>query len=387
MGEQIGRSQVYMDHAATSFPKPEEVSRAVDEFLRVSAGNPGRSGHRLSAGAARMVFETREAFSHRFGVDDSRRVIFVPGATAGLNLVLFGLLDPGDHVVTTSMEHNAVMRPLRFLADTRDVTVTVVPASPEGLVDPDDLARAVKPGTRLAIVNHASNVCGALQPLPDIGRRLDGKVPLVVDAAQTGGLVPLDLEGLGVGALAVSGHKGLMGPAGIGVLCLADDVRPRPLIHGGTGSASEFDTQPDFLPDCYEAGTPNTPGIAGLGGGLRFLERVGSERVLAHERTLTARFLEALDDLPKVTVYGPRAIERRTGTVSLTVRGVDPGDVSGRLDREYGFWIRSGLHCAPNAHRTLGTFPRGSVRISFGLSNTSEEVDRLAEGLAEIAHG
>ncbi len=378
---------VYLDHAATSFPKPHEVSDAIVGFLNSSAGNPGRSGHRLSADAARIVFETREALSRRFGVSDSRRVIFTRGATESLNLVLFGLLGSGDHVVTTSMEHNAVMRPLTYLAETRSVSVTVVPASPEGRVDPDDLVRAMKPGTRLAVINHASNVCGAVQALPDIAERLAGRTLLVVDAAQTAGLLPLHLEDMRIGVLAVSGHKGLPGPPGIGVLCLGESVRPTPLIHGGTGSYSEHDRLPDFLPDRYEAGTLNTVGIAGLGGALRFLDGMGPGRILAHERTLAGEFLRALDELPGVAVQGPRVPDQRPGTVSLSVHGVDPGDVSRRLDQDYGFLVRSGLHCAPQAHRTLGTFPGGTVRVSFGFSNTREHVERLAAALSEIAHG
>jgi len=381
------RSTVYLDHAATSFPKAGEVVEEITRFLAASAGSPGRSGHRISAAAARLVYETREALARLFGVGDSRRLVFTRGATEGLNLILYGLLEPGDHVVTTSMEHNAVMRPLRDLVRSRNVTVTAVPASAEGLVDPDDLGRAVRPNTRLAVINHASNVCGALQPLPDIADRLRGRTRLVIDAAQTAGLVPLNLEDLSAGAIALSGHKGLLGPTGIGVLCLGEDVRPRPLMHGGTGSVSESDEQPEFLPDRYEAGTPNTVGIAGLHGSLAYLEKRRWSRFLDHERALAARLLGAVDSLDGVCVQGPRPIQDRTGVVSFRIRTVEPGEVGRRLDQDFGLLVRCGLHCAPNAHRTLATFPMGTVRASFGHLNTEEDVDRLVEAVAEIAHG
>lgn len=381
------RPTTYLDHAATSYPKPEEVTEEIVRFLRHLAGSPGRSGHRLSGEAARVVFETREALARLFGVSDSRRVVFTRGATEGLNLALFGILRPGDHVLTTSMEHNAVMRPLRHLAEKRGVKTTIVRASPEGVVDPDDIRRAVRPNTRLAVVNHGSNVCGALQPLAEIVNRLAGRTLLVVDAAQTAGLVPLHVEEMGVDILAASGHKGLLGPTGIGALCLREGVEPEPLLHGGTGSRSESDEQPDFLPDRYEAGTPNTVGIAGLAGALRFLERSGPGRLLARERALASKVVEAMEEGSHVRVYGPRSPEERLGLVALRVEGLEPGEVGRRLDREYGFLVRCGLHCAPNAHRTLGTFPEGSVRVSVGFSNTPDEIDRLIGALSDIAHG
>jgi cysteine desulfurase/selenocysteine lyase len=387
MGERARGPVIYLDHAATSFPKPPEVVDEIRRFLETSAGNPGRSGHRLSAESARVVFETREILARRFGVSDSRRVIFTGGATEGLNLTLFGSLGSGDHVVTTSVEHNAVMRPLRHLSKTVGVTMTVVQASPEGLVDPDDFVAAVQPGTRLAVINHASNVCGAVQPLEEIARRLVGRTLLVVDAAQTAGLLPLDLEELPAGAIAVSGHKSLLGPPGIAVLLLGEDFEPLPLQYGGTGSGSESDEMPAFLPDRYEAGTPNTVGVAGLLGALRFRDRAPDEQTLAQERALASRILDGLGEVPGVTLYGPRDIEHRLGIISLNLDGVEPAEVGRRLDENYGILVRCGLHCSPHAHRTLGTFPRGSVRVSVGFSNTSEDVDRFLRAIAEVAHG
>jgi cysteine desulfurase family protein len=387
MDRRAGGSTIYLDHAATSFPKPPEVVEEIRRFLESSAGNPGRSGHRLSAESARLVFETRELLAQRFGVSDSRRVIFTRGATEGLNLALLGLLEPGDHVITTSVEHNAVMRPLRCLAETGRVAVGVVQASPEGFVDPDHVAAAVRPETRLAIINHASNLCGAIQPLAEIARRLKGKTPLIVDAAQTAGLLPLDLEALPAAAIAISGHKALLGPAGIGALLLGEDIEPKPLLYGGTGSLSESDEMPAFLPDRYEAGTPNTVGIAGLRGALRFRNGISDEEILTRERSLASRILRGLGEVPRVTFYGPGDTEHRLGTISFNLDGLEPAEIGRRLDQDYGILVRCGLHCSPYAHRTLGTFPRGSVRVSVGYSNTPEDVDQFLRAVTEIADG
>jgi cysteine desulfurase family protein len=379
---------IYLDNAATSWPKPTEVKEAMVAFLDRVGANPGRSGHRLSVEAGRIVYEAREALADLFHAPDPLRIAFGLNATDALNLALHGLLQPGDHVVTSSMEHNSVMRPLRAL-ERQGVEVTVVPCSPEGLLDPRDVERALQPHTRMVVLTHASNVVGTLLPIREVGEiaRRHG-VLFAVDAAQTAGAVPIDMEADAVDILCFTGHKALLGPMGTGGLVLGERVDPsdlRPLRQGGTGSRSEFEEHPDFLPDLCEAGTPNAVGLAGLLAGVRWVQERGVEAIRAHEQALTTRLLEGLGEVPGVTVYGPRDAARQTGTVSFNVEGLEPSEVGLVLDEEYGVLCRVGLHCAPAAHRTLGTFPRGTVRFAVGCFTTLEEVDAAVEAVRAIA--
>jgi cysteine desulfurase family protein len=379
---------IYLDNAATSWPKPPEVKEAMVAFLDRVGANPGRSGHRLSVEAGRIVYEAREALADLFHAPDPLRIAFGLNATDALNLALHGLLQPGDHVVTSSMEHNSVMRPLRAL-ERQGVEVTVVPCSPEGLLDPRDVERALQPHTRMVVLTHASNVVGTLLPIREVGEiaRRHG-VLFAVDAAQTAGAVPIDMEADAVDILCFTGHKALLGPMGTGGLVLGERVDPsdlRPLRQGGTGSRSEFEEHPDFLPDLCEAGTPNAVGLAGLLAGVRWVQERGVEAIRAHEQALTTRLLEGLGEVPGVTVYGPRDAARQTGTVSFNVEGLEPSEVGLVLDEEYGVLCRVGLHCAPAAHRTLGTFPRGTVRFAVGCFTTLEEVDAAVEAVRAIA--
>jgi cysteine desulfurase/selenocysteine lyase len=379
---------IYLDNAATSWPKPTEVKEAMVAFLDRVGANPGRSGHRLSVEAGRIVYEAREALADLFHAPDPLRIAFGLNATDALNLALHGLLQPGDHVVTSSMEHNSVMRPLRAL-ERQGVEVTVVPCSPEGLLDPRDVERALRPHTRMVVLTHASNVVGTLLPIREVGEiaRRHG-VLFAVDAAQTAGAVPIDMEADAVDILCFTGHKALLGPMGTGGLVLGERVDPsdlRPLRQGGTGSRSEFEEHPDFLPDLCEAGTPNAVGLAGLLAGVRWVQERGVEAIRAHEQALTTRLLEGLGEVPGVTVYGPRDAARQTGTVSFNVEGLEPSEVGLVLDEEYGVLCRVGLHCAPAAHRTLGTFPRGTVRFAVGCFTTLEEVDAAVEAVRAIA--
>ena len=379
---------IYLDNAATSWPKPTEVKEAMVAFLDRVGANPGRSGHRLSVEAGRIVYEAREALADLFHAPDPLRIAFGLNATDALNLALHGLLQPGDHVVTSSMEHNSVMRPLRAL-ERQGVEVTVVPCSPEGLLDPRDVERALQPHTRMVVLTHASNVVGTLLPIREVGEiaRRHG-VLFAVDAAQTAGAVPIDMEADAVDILCFTGHKALLGPMGTGGLVLGERVDPsdlRPLRQGGTGSRSEFEEHPDFLPDLCEAGTPNAVGLAGLLAGVRWVQERGVEAIRAHEQALTTRLLEGLGEVPGVTVYGPRDAARQTGTLSFNVEGLEPSEVGLVLDEEYGVLCRVGLHCAPAAHRTLGTFPRGTVRFAVGCFTTLEEVDAAVEAVRAIA--
>jgi len=378
---------IYLDNAATSWPKPPETLKTMEDFIRSVGANPGRSGHRLSIEAGRVILEAREALTALFGVDDPLRIVFTRNATEALNLALYGLLRPGDHVITSSMEHNSVMRPLRDL-EGKGVELTVVEASPQGELDPQDVEGAIKENTRLIVLTHASNVTGTLMPLTEIGQIARRKgVPLCVDSAQTAGAYPIDVEAMGIDLLAFTGHKSLFGPQGTGGLFIRKGLEEaiRPLLRGGTGSRSEFEEQPDFLPDKYESGTPNTVGIAGLGAGVRFLLSEGMERIRAKEEALTQTLLEGLSDTPGVTLYGTCDPRRQIAVVSFNIDGLSPSEVAMALDEEFGVLTRPGLYCAPSAHRTIGTFPQGTVRLSAGYFTTEEEIGMALRAVQELA--
>ncbi len=378
---------IYADQAATSFPKPPEVVEAVAETLRKIPGSPGRSGHRGALAAGRIVFETREKLAAFFGLEDSSRFIFTSGATEALNLVIQGLLAPGDVVLATHMEHNSVARPLEELRKERDISVHYIPCSPDGLLDLEafeNLVRTFRP--KLICINHVSNVTGTIQPLKEI-IRLKGQSLLLVDAAQSVGHFEINLGELKIDFLAFSGHKGLLAPSGIGVLYIREGLEGilRPLKFGGTGSRSESLNQPEFLPDRFESGTPNLPGIAGLGAGLDYVTRAGFDQIKAHEEKLTEIFIETIAEHPKITIYGPKDRRQATGIISVNIQGLSSSEVALRLDREFRVMVRPGLHCAPLAHETIGTLPQGTVRFSFNYLNRLGEAKRAAEALLKIA--
>lgn len=379
---------IYFDNAATSWPKPPGVAEAMTHYLNDIGASPGRSGHRLAVEAARVVYGAREAVAELFGAPDPLRIVFGANVTEALNLALNGLLRPGDHVITGSVEHNSVMRPLRALE--RDgVALTVAPCSPQGELDPADIEAAIRPNTRLIVLNHASNVVGTLLPAAEAGqiaRRHD--LLLLVDAAQTAGAYPINMETDHIDLLAFTGHKSLYGPMGTGGLVIGERVdatRLAPLKRGGTGSRSEHEEQPAFLPDLCESGTPNAVGLAGLGAGVRWVLAQGVEQIRAHEQALTAQLLAGLAAIPGVTVYGTRDARRQTATVSFNIAGLQPSEVGLRLDDEYEIMCRVGLHCAPAAHRTLGTFPTGTVRFGLGAFNTAAEVAAALKAVAALS--
>jgi len=377
----------YLDNAATSWPKPEEVYRAMDRFSREVGGSPGRSAHRRSVAAARVVLAARENTARLLGVSDPMRVVFTKNATEALNLAILGLLSPGDHVVTSSIEHNSVMRPLRFL-EAGGVEVTAVRCSPRGELDPADVAAAVRTNTKAIFVTHASNVAGAILPVGEIGAiTRERGIVLGVDAAQTAGALPISMEEAKIDLLAFTGHKSMFGPQGTGGLCIGPglEARLRPLLRGGTGSRSELEEQPDFLPDKYESGTPNTVGLAGLAAGTGFLLEQAVETVRRYEEILTGAFLDGLRSIPGITVYGPPEAARRIPVVALNVDGLSPAEAALALDERSGILTRPGLHCAPAAHRTLGTFPVGAVRFAFGFFNEADDVTAALEALEDLA--
>lgn len=378
---------IYFDNAATSWPKPEETFRAMEHYLRHVGGNPGRSGHRLSLEAARIVLGAREAVAELFGIEDSLQVVFTKNATEALNLATRGLLRPGDHVITSSMEHNSVMRPLRALQK-EGVELTVIPCSSSGELDPADLPPALRPNTRAIYLTCASNVTGTLMPLAEVGKiSHENGLIFCVDAAQGAGSLPLDVEELGADLLAFTGHKALYGPQGTGGLYIRKGLEKdiQPLMTGGTGSRSEFEEQPDFLPDKFESGTPNTVGLAGLEAGVRFVLDRGVAQIRDWEIKLTELLLDGLKAIPGITLFGPETASRRIAIVSFAIQGLSPAEIAMALDEEEQIMSRPGLHCSPSTHKTIGTFPVGTIRFSLGAFNTAEQVQTTVEAVSRLA--
>lgn len=369
---------VYLDNAATSFPKPQETIDAVNHFTASIGGNPGRGGNPLSIEAARIVYEARERLTRLLGGTKSERLIFTRNGTEALNLAILGVLNEGDHVITTSLEHNSVMRPLDHMADTRGVTTTVVPCSEKGELDLSRLTDEMRESTRMVIVNHGSNVIGSVQPVQALRTAIGDRPLLVVDACQTVGVISIDVELQGIDILCFSCHKSLYGIQGLGALYVKADVEPRPLVFGGTGSNSEFTRQPGMWPDKFESGTPGTHAIAALLGGLAFIEKVGIAEIRAKKKALQRQLVEGLGSIDRVRVYGDPLDAGSLPITSFTVEGVSVSDVGYECNRA-GLCVRVGLHCAPLAHRTIRTFPGGSVRVSPGYFNTSADIDRLVE--------
>ncbi len=373
--------EVYLDHAATSFPKPESVRKRVSWALE-ELTSPGRGQSKRAMDAEALLEKTRLAAARFFGVPDPSRIAFTKSATESLNVVLKGFLKRGDRVVTSSMEHNAVARPLSRLVETRELAVVRVRCFADGSLDQDAFRRALDPPPSLVVLVHASNVNGALVATSEVLAlcRSHG-VPVLLDAAQTAGLLPIDVTEHDLGMLACSGHKGLLGPPGVGLLYIRPDLAVEPLIEGGTGSRSEEWRQPRHMPDCFESGTPNIPGIAGLCAGLEHVAAAGVEALRSHELYLTQYAVEKLEEIPGVRVYRPAV---RGGTaVSFTVDGMSPGEVSSLLATS-GIGARAGLHCAPWAHQTLGTYPAGTMRFSPGWNTTQADVDMAIEALGAL---
>jgi cysteine desulfurase family protein len=378
---------IYFDNAATSWPKPEETYAAMDQFSRVIGGSPGRSGHRLSIESGRVIMNAREALARLFGIDDPFQLVFTKNATEALNLAIAGLLSPGDHVITSSMEHNSVMRPLRAL-ESKGVELSVIGCSPQGALDPKNLLTMIKTTTKAVIITHASNVTGTIMPIQEVGY-FAGKHDLTfcVDAAQTAGALPIDVSKMNIDLMAFSGHKALFGPQGTGGLYIRKGIEEKinPLIVGGTGSRSEHESQPDFMPDRYESGTLNTLGLAGLGAGVKYILDKGVDNIRIRERMLTLRFLEGLQSIEGLRIYGIGDASRQISVVSFNIDGLTPSEVSFTLDEQFGIMSRPGLHCAPSAHRTIGTFPGGTVRFSLGYFNTEEEIDYAIDTVRQLS--
>lgn len=382
-------SRIYLDNAATSFPKPEAVYAAVDDYNRRIGAAVGRSAYRQATEVQATVNRCRKRAAELLGAESPDRVIFTFNGTDGLNMALWGLLEPGDHVVTSAVEHNSVRRPLRELQSRCAVEVTVVPADSQARIEPADVRNALRPNTKLVALIHASNVTGTVQPIADVGEiARQAEALFLVDAAQTAGHLPIDLGQLPIDLLACSGHKGLLGLLGTGLLYIRPGVEER--VHsfrqGGTGSNSEDDHQPAMLPDKYEAGNHNAPGLYGLEAALTYLQERTVQSVHVHEQQLTARLLEGLVGVRGIERFGPPNVEGRVGVVSVGIPGWEPQVLAGVLDENFHIQTRAGLHCAPGVHRSIGTFDRGgTVRLSVGPFTTAEHVDAAVQALRDIA--
>ncbi len=380
---------IYLDNAATAFPKAPGVGQAMADYIAHSGVNVNRGAYQTAVDLALQVLETRGLLCRLFNFPHPEtHAVFTPGATYGLNLILKGYLRPGDHVIVGSLEHNAVMRPLHDLAQA-GVAFSRLPADREGRTQARDLLPLLRAKTRLVLVSHASNVSGGLLPLAELARLCQERgLPLAVDGAQTAGHYPLDFEALSLAALAVPGHKGLLGPQGIGALLLAPDFAGQlcPLISGGTGSASDSEAQPAYIPDRFESGTQNLPGIIGLRAALSFVLEQGVAELGKKEAALTQQLLEGLEGLP-LRLIGPQDIGQRVGVVSIDFHNLDNAEAAFRLEQEFGVLTRCGLHCAPNAHKTFATFPQGTVRFSPGWASTELEIEQALAAIREVAKG
>ena len=377
---------IYLDNAATSYPKPEGVSAAMKSYLDDVGATINRSVYGSAQDAGLVTLQLRERLKRIFHFPEPvTHVVLTPGATWGLNMAIKGFLKPGDHCIVSSMEHNAVMRPLLQLDG---VAFDRIPCDREGLLNPGDIAPLIRPNTKLLVMAHGSNVCGSVQDAKTVGEicKQHG-IAFLLDAAQTAGHYPVDFEDFGLSALCVPGHKGLLGPSGIGALLMTDAFARalNPIVAGGTGSASDSELLPDYLPDRFESGTPNLPGIYGWEAALRFVEEMGVDTLRNHEMALCRRFLKGLETIEGAALCGTKNLDRRVGVVSVDFRNKDNGSAAFELETDYGILTRCGLHCAPSAHKTLDTFPRGTVRFSLGFANNEAHVDAALAAIKAIS--
>ncbi len=376
---------IYLDNAATSFPKPESVYRTLDHFARHDLANPGRAGHRMALAAERALDDARHRLNQLFHGEAPERFVFTLNCTDALNMAFKGVLRDGDHVITSDLEHNSISRPLRRLELDGRISLTRLRADGGGTLDPEAVRRAITPKTRMIALTHASNVLGTVQPVGAFGKiAREHDLLFLVDAAQTAGVVPIDVQALAIDLLAFPGHKSLLGPTGTGALYVGPRAKVGAWREGGTGGDSSSETQPKEFPYFLEGGTPNVLGVAGLAAGVQYVMEHGLDRIREHEVALCERLWRRLEEIPGFTVFGHRDPTQRVGTLSFRSDALPAAELGGILDQAFDIAIRPGLHCAPYIHRSLGTFPEGTVRVSPGVFSTGEDVDTLAKALAEI---
>lgn len=377
---------IYLDNAASTWPKPPGVKERMAEVIEDFAANPGRGGHALAMKASKTVFRTRVQLSRLFGIQNPNNLFFYLNATQALNQAIKGFLKAGDHVISSSVEHNSVRRPLEYMSKTKQVEVTYVEPRGDHLFHLEDFAKAIRPNTRLLAISHASNLTGVILPVAELGEMAKQHgITFLVDASQTAGVLPIDVQEMKIDMLAFPGHKGLYGPQGTGGLYVREDVDLEPLIHGGTGSQSEAIDQPTTRPDRYESGTVNTVGLAGLLAGVSYVMEKGVEQIGQHEWELVQKTIVGLEKIAGVTVLGPDIETKRVGVVAFNIQGVDASEVSFILDQQYGIATRAGFHCTPLGHQTAGTEQIGAVRASYGMFNTEQDAKSLVDAVGEIA--
>lgn len=381
------KSVIYLDHAATSWPKPPRVGEAMLEILNGPAANAGRGNHGMALQAGRVLYNTRVKLAQLFGVSNPNDIALTSNTTSALNLAIKGWLRPGDHVVATTVEHNSVRRPLEYLKRTIGVEVGYAEVDARGQLDLGQVEKLFRPNTRLLVCSHSSNLLGCILPVQALSKMAHAHGAIVlVDAAQTAGCYPVNVQEMGIDLLAFPGHKGLLGPQGTGGLYIHPDIDLEPLMHGGTGSQSEEIEQPSVRPDRYEAGTVNTPGIAGLGAGVEMVLERGVEQIHRHEWELTQFLMKELQKVPGVRLIGPEIGQPRTGIVSFTIEGRDASEVAFVLDREYGIAVRAGYHCTPLGHQTAGTLEGGAVRASVGYLTTEADLQALIDAIHKMVN-
>ena len=378
--------RIYLDNGATSFPKPKEVVDSMTNYMLSVGGNINRGSYKDSFDAENLVYETRELLCKFFNFSKAENVVFTSGITESLNVIIKGLFNSGDHIIVSSMEHNAVLRPLSSIIKL-GVEFTIIPCNSMGELNVELLNLYIKQNTKAIIMTHSSNVCGTILPFKEIGSFCNkNNLYFIADAAQTAGSIPIDIEEMNIDALCFTGHKNLLGPQGIGGFLISEELSKLipPLIEGGTGSFSEYECQPSYMPDKFEGGTPNIPGIYGLNAGIKYINSIGLTNIQKQEEHLTQLFIDKALEIPEAKVIGSLSSKDRTSVVSLNFPDYDNGEIAYYLDKDYGISVRCGLHCAPLAHKTLGTFPNGTVRFSFGIFNTEDHINYAIDSLKKV---
>ncbi|AVQ40440.1 cysteine desulfurase [Clostridium botulinum] len=379
--------KIYLDNAATTYPKPEKVYSSILNYMKNVGASPGRGGYENALTGDRMVYKCRQSLISLFNFNKIENVVFTSNITASLNILIKSIVKDGWHVITSSMDHNSVIRPLVSLEKSNKIELDILNCSEEGLINIDDFKNAIKDNTKLVVLSHASNIIGTIQPLETIGKICKEKgIYFIIDSAQTAGVLPLDFQNLNCNALAFTGHKALLGPQGIGGFIIDDKLNniATNFIEGGTGSLSESTLQPDFLPDKFESGTMNTPGIAGLLAGIEYINEEGLNIIKEREEYLSREFINGLLNIDSIKVYGPLDASLRTATISINSSKIDNSELGFLLDSEFGIMVRTGLHCAPLAHKTIGSFPQGTLRFSFGAFNDIKDINYALYALKSI---
>ena len=379
--------KIYLDNGATSYPKPQKVIDSMVNYMTKIGASPGRGGYSSSLDAGRIVMETRSKLSQLFDFSYDEGIIFTQNITQSLNMAIKGILNKGDHVIISSMEHNSVVRPLRSLEQKGIIEVSVIPCKIDGSLPIDVFQSQIKKNTKMIVLTHSSNVTGVIMPVAEVGEiSRENNIVFVLDSAQTAGLYPISFKDLNLDILAFTGHKGLMGPQGIGGFCIQPSLAKKmlPIFEGGTGSKSDHEYQPDFIPDKFESGTLNMPGIAGLFAGIEFIQNTGLDNIQKKEHDLLKTLVDGIEDISGVITYRSKDLNLQTPTLSIEIENLDSAEVSYILDDEFGIMTRSGLHCSPLAHKTIGTFPRGTLRLSIGYFNTEDEIIYTIESLRKI---